>query len=561
MKPIFSDKFHFFKNPKAEKLIVSEKFTFPFSYTPDALSLLAMEELQNYLENQNDFNHPFFEQENKNAIGKMFGVLVVENQQKQKGFLAAFSGKLANSNSHPFFVPPVFDMLTEKSFFLKEEEHLNDLNAKIKNLEENQSFKDLQHRLEHLKNTSNHEIENKKSELKRLKSQRKSLREKYKKELTILEYQVFEEDLIKQSLRDKHELNVLKAKWQQLLEGIINEINSNENKIDALKQKRKKLSSGLQKRLFKNYVFLNARGEQKSLLAIFQEHVFELPPAGAGECCAPKLLHFAYSNHLKPLSMAEFWWGASPKSEVRHHKQFYPACWGKCLPILSHMLKGLNVDDNPLIKNTSKGKELEILYQDPWLVVVNKPAEFLSVPGIHVQDSVYTRIKEKFPNATGPLIVHRLDMSTSGVLLLAKTKEVHKALQQQFISREVKKRYAALLDGILDVKNGEISLPLRLDINDRPRQMVCQEYGKQATTFFQVVTEYSNKTLVYFYPITGRTHQLRVHAAHSLGLNCPIVGDDLYGKSSDRLYLHANVLEFTHPISKEQLKIEAKIPF
>jgi tRNA pseudouridine32 synthase / 23S rRNA pseudouridine746 synthase len=267
--------------------------------------------------------------------------------------------------------------------------------------------------------------------------------------------------------------------------------------------------------------------------------------------------------------MAEFWWGQSPSSEIRKQGHFYPACKSKCEPILGHMLQGIDMGVNPMNINPAEGKDLTIMYEDDYLVVVNKPADFLSVPGKRVDDSVFTRMKNKYPEATGPMVVHRLDMSTSGLLLIAKTKEVHQHLQNQFLKRKIKKRYVALLAGTmmheehLEALNTEgfIDLPIRVDLDDRPRQLVCYEHGRFAQTKWQLIEHLENQTRVHFYPLTGRTHQLRVHAAHPKGLNMPIVGDDLYGKRADRLYLHAEYLEFTHPISEEVIQVEAKADF
>jgi len=282
---------------------------------------------------------------------------------------------------------------------------------------------------------------------------------------------------------------------------------------------------------------------------------------GSGECAAPKLLQYAFQHKMKPLAMAEFWWGQSPKSEIRKHQNFYPACIGKCKPILSHMLAGMNIDENPLLKNPAEGKEIDIVFEDEYLLVVNKPAEFLSVPGRNIQDSVANRMKEKYPEATGPLIVHRLDMSTSGIMLIAKSLEVHKFLQAQFIKRTIKKRYVALLEGIVSEEEGTVDLPLRTDWNERPKQLVCYESGKPAQTNWKVIDRKNKQTRIHFFPITGRSHQLRVHAAHPLGLNIPIVGDDLYGKKNERLCLHAEWIEFQHPISREVMSVEIEAEF
>jgi tRNA pseudouridine32 synthase/23S rRNA pseudouridine746 synthase len=254
--------------------------------------------------------------------------------------------------------------------------------------------------------------------------------------------------------------------------------------------------------------------------------------------------------------MAEFWWGKQPTSEIRKHKHFYPACQGKCLPILSHMLEGMEVDKNPLLINPAEGIDLEVIFQDEHVVVVNKPAGLLSVPGKSIKDSVYTRIKAQFPQASGGLIVHRLDMATSGLLMLALNERAHKHLQQQFMNKEVNKRYVATIEGKLEKTSGEICLPLRGDFEDRPKQMVCHEHGKYAETHWQLIEEVDNTSKLFLYPITGRTHQLRIHCAHPDGLNLPIIGDSLYGNSADRLHLHAQRLSFTHPITKELLTFE-----
>lgn len=304
---------------------------------------------------------------------------------------------------------------------------------------------------------------------------------------------------------------------------------------------------------------LNARGERRDLCDIFKTTPQGLPPAGAGECAAPKLLQHAYLNGLKPLAMAEFWVGRSPKEEIRHDGHFYPSCKAKCEPILGWMLQGLNVEPNPLESKYSSAP-IEVLYNDQWLVAVNKPEGVLSVPGKLSVESLQERVQQMFPHDE-ILAVHRLDMATSGVLVFAKNKEAHMRLQAMFESREVTKQYAAILDGIIVPDNGIIDLPLILNPDDRPRQMVSAKYGKQAITRYEVIERKNNKTRVFFYPETGRTHQLRVHASHPEGLATPIVGDTLYGTHSNRLYLHAQSIEFTHPITQQEIKISSTCPF
>ncbi|GGC89505.1 RNA pseudouridine synthase [Flavobacterium lutivivi] len=545
-----------------EGISLPEKFTFPFYYEPHPLSIIAAHELQEYLMKQNDWQHNFGLDDTMEGmiIGKMFGVLVVQNSDNQLGYLAAFSGKLADKNLHEKFVPPVFDMLDENGYFKKEEILLNNLNAEIESLEQNQEYQDLKSSFFALQETATNSIEAKKQEIKERKRKRDSLRKKATIEGIALDFNTVE-DFKLESLKDKAELRRLSEYWNNQLADLQNNINEYEHKIIQLKEERKYKSAALQKRLHDEYSFLNALGETKSLHDIFSITKQQKPPAAAGECAAPKLLHYAYKNDLKPIAMAEFWWGKSPKSEIRKHQHFYPACRGKCEPILAHMLNGLEVDENPMLINPAENKDISIVYDDEFLCIVNKPAEFLSVPGISIEDSIYTRIIEKYPNISGPIIVHRLDMSTSGLMLIAKNKRIHQQLQKQFINKTISKRYVALLEGEITTAEGVIDLPLRVDLDDRPRQMVCYEHGKKAVTRYKVIERKNGVTKIHFWPITGRTHQLRVHASHTLGLNTPIVGDDLYGKKSDRLYLHAESITFEHPISKKIMTIEIAADF
>ena len=390
------------------------------------------------------------------------------------------------------------------------------------------------------------------SRIKRAKSDRKSQKKKAITLLNDLEFEKLTKKLTQESYNNQFFLKELQEYYQAKIEKINLEFKVFEDKIIALKKERKEKSNYLQQTLFSKYAFLNRKKELKNLLSIFNDPAIK-PPAGSGECAAPKLLQYAFANNLTPITMAEFWWGSAPNAAVRQHKNYYPACQGRCKPILTHMLANTEMDANLLLENLSEKQDLEIIYEDDALIVVHKPAEFLSVPGKEIKDSVYTRIKERYPSATGPLIVHRLDMSTSGVLLLTKTKEANKALQSQFINRTIKKRYVALLDGNLSKKSGKITLPLRVDLNDRPKQLVDFTYGKSAETDWKIINKENGKTRVNFYPITGRTHQLRMHAAHKNGLNTPIVGDDLYGKKEKRLHLHAEFIEFLHPTTLKKM--------
>ena len=557
------------KNPKfipfksdVSHIVRPEKFTFPFYYEPHELALIAMDQLQEYLENQKELNHNFGldDQQDGLVIGKMFGVLVVEDNLGNLGFLAAFSGKLADSNDHEYFVPPVFDLLDSEGFFRKEEIVINELTIKITELEKDERYLSAKLELDRTITAYQEELQKYKKEIKEAKAERKQIREKADN-LSQTELEVLLEDLRKQSIREQYFLKDFTDSHKKKIAALNEEVNAFENYLNEVREKRKNMSNTLQGEIFDSYYFLNSKKERRSLQSIFENTIDHKPPAGAGECAAPKLLQFAFENELKPVCLGEFWWGASPRSEVRVHKQVYPACRGKCEPILGHMLEGVETEDNPMLQNPAENKELEIVFEDVYLVIVIKPAEFLSVPGKNISDSVYTRMMNKYPQATGPMIVHRLDMSTSGILLLAKDKNVHKHLQKQFIKRNVQKRYVALLDGIVKEDTGTIDLPLRVDLDDRPRQLVCYEHGKRAVTKWEVVERRNNQTLIYFYPITGRTHQLRVHSAHTLGLNAPIIGDDLYGKKETRLHLHAQFLQFTHPITKEAIKIKVDAEF
>ena len=606
---------HFFKKP-VSYLALPEKFTYPFHYTPHPLCVLAAEEVKEYIASRKEWQEEL-------AFGKMFGVLIVQtdngitnNEENQIGYLAAFSGNLAGKNLHPYFVPPVYDLLQPEGFFKIEEEQISAINIRIRELENSSSYLGSKEKWKIETEQAKAVLNQAKAELKMAKEARE-IRRQSSPELSEEE----QASLIRESQYQKAEYKRLEKEWKKRLEELETEVRHFDIEIERLKTERKERSAALQRKLFEQFRMLNAQGEVKDLYTIFEQTVQKVPPAGAGECALPKLLQYAYLHQLKPLAMAEFWWGDSPKNEIRHHGYYYPSCKGKCEPILQHMLQGLEIDENPLLNPVHEEEELEIVFEDEWLLVVNKPAGMLSVPGkAEDRDSVYHRLKKKYPEATGPMIVHRLDMATSGLLLVAKTKEVHQDLQAQFANRSIKKRYVAVLDGaiikteketkpiaekaILIAKEtvstkktakaertgntGRIELPLCLNPLDRPRQMVSSEHGKEAITEYQIISESeritsesentfneSNRidesersinesrkyTRIVFYPLTGRTHQLRVHAAHPEGLGCPILGDELYGKKADRLYLHAEYIEFRHPIYGDILCIQKEADF
>jgi len=544
-------------------IALPKKFTFPFYYEPHILAKIATAELQTYLENQTDFDHNFGLQNTTDttlAIGKMFGVLVVNNEQNQLGYLTAFSGKLADKSLPEQFVPPVFNMRTSGSFYIKGELEIDAMNAQLSVLKKDTDYLKLKKLV--AKNTAmiQTDLAFQRNRMKLAKRARKSERKAAIGLLNDLEFKNLTQKLTQESYNNQFFIKELQEYYQAKIKKISKEFKLFEDKITSLKKERKEKSNYLQQTLFSKYAFLNQQKELKNLLAIFNDPAIK-PPAGSGECAAPKLLQYAFANNLKPIAMAEFWWGISPSAAVRQHKNYYPACQGRCKPILTHMLDGTAMDANLLLENLSEKQVLEIIYEDDVLIVVNKPAEFLSVPGKDIKDSVYTRIKEKYPAATGPLIVHRLDMSTSGILLLTKTKEANKILQHQFINRTIKKRYVALLDGSLAENSGTINLPLRVDLDDRPKQLVDFTHGKPAETAWEIIYKENGKTRVHFYPITGRTHQLRMHAAHKDGLNTPIVGDDLYGKKENRLHLHAEFIEFLHPATAKKMSFTVAAAF
>lgn len=529
-------------------IALPDKFTYPFHYTPHPLCVMAADEVQVYLQHQAQWQDELQQ-------GKMFGVLIVQTTEGEIGYLAAFSGILAGKNIHPYFVPPIYDLLQPDGFFKKEEEHISAINHRIRELEEDTSYQKCRQALEEETARCSRLLSQAKAKLKAAKELRDCRRQT--EQLSESEQAA----MIRESQFQKAELKRLERSLKEHLSSLQKETDTYVSQIEALKNERKSRSATLQQQLFEQFRLLNARGEVKDLCSIFAHTVHKIPPAGAGECAAPKLLQYAYFHHYRPVAMAEFWWGDSPKAEIRHHGHYYPACKGKCEPILGHMLQGLEVEENPLLEDNHRTTVLDIIYEDDYLLIVNKPAGMLSVPGKETADSVYSRIRHLYPDATGPLVVHRLDMATSGFLLIAKTKEVHQNLQAQFSNRSIKKRYTALLEGIVSDEEGTIDLPLCLNPLDRPHQIVDKEHGKPAITRYRVLARTESQTLVAFYPLTGRTHQLRVHSAHSLGLHCPIKGDELYGSKADRLYLHAESLEFTHPVSKEKVTIEVKADF
>lgn len=549
---------HYFTND-ISNIPLPEKFTYPFRYTPHPLSKMAAEEVQAYLQSRPEWQEELQQ-------GKMFGVLIVRTSEGEIGYLAAFSGNLAGSNHHSFFIPPVYDLLNPDGYFKEEEEQISLINRELREIETSAySSKAYMKKMEELHQKEQVAIGKQKQLMKEAQQRRNELRQSG----TLTEEELAA--LIKESQAEKTRMKRIKNAWKDYISYQKKQFNPYLDRIKELREERKQRSAALQQWIFEQFRMLNAKGEEKNLYDIFYQEFELLPPAGAGECAAPKLLQYAYQHQLIPIAMAEFWWGDSPKGEIRRHGQYYPACKHKCSPILNFMLQGLDVEANPLLTTNTDASQLETLYEDEYLLVVNKPAGMLSVPGKNGQESVYSIMRKRYPEAKGPLTVHRLDMDTSGLLLIAKDEETHALLQEQFEKRQVKKRYIALLNGLVTTRNETdiIRLPLRPDYDNSPLQTVDYEHGKDAVTRYEIlgtqsITIADKKhicTRMAYYPESGRTHQLRIHSAHPDGMDCPILGDPLYGQAANRMYLHAESLQFRHPHTEKNMKLERKAPF
>ncbi len=526
------------------------RFNNPFYYSPHPLCVAAAGEVRGLL----SLNATLQAELSK---GKMLGVLVAKDKAGNVGYFMAFSGLLFGKNSYPGFVPPVYDMQNPTGYFKCEEAEISALNKRIQEMECEGEYPTAVSAVKELKRAMEEELSAMREDMRRKKLQRDAVRAAGN--ITPAE----ESRLVRESQFWKAELRRVTKRWQQNIAAAEEKAAPQLSALVAMKEERKRRSAALQHWLFEQFKVFNGKGEEKSLLEIFASHSGILPPAGAGECAAPKLLQYAYKNGYTPVAMAEFWVGESPAGEVRHDGCFYGSCKSKCEPILSFMLQGVDVEENAL----EKGCEIdsvEVVYEDEYLVVVSKPPGVLSVPGLVGGTSIQEWLRtEKKSNEI--YVVHRLDMATSGLLVAAKSMEVYKAMQAMFAARTVFKRYIALLGGVPEKHCGRIEIPLAPDYDNRPRQKVDYAHGKEAVTEFKVLKTlpYNGKecALVEFRPLTGRTHQLRVHAACNGGLAVPIVGDALYGTVDKRLMLHAATLEFTHPVTNRPLRIEKEAVF
>ena len=541
------------------------QFTFPFCYEPHPLCRLAAAEVEHHIVESGVW-------QGETSCGKMFGVLVVREERRVKseesdgsegalGFIAAYSGLLAGRNDWAYFVPPVFDAQQPDGHFKVTERSISDINKEIDGIRRSADYQSAKNREEELRQSADEQIAAMKQHIASAKAERDRRRSDAQAGLVHIS-EAEAAAMTRESQTLKADLRRLKQRLDMELSAAHALTFQYDERIAALRQRRRSMSDELQRWLFEQYRMLNARGEERNLIDIFSATTHGIPPAGAGDCCAPKLLQYAYSHGLQPVCMAEFWWGESPRQEIRHHLSYYPACRSKCLPILTHMLQGLDVEPNPLTATASE--ELKIVYEDDAICVVDKPAGMLSVPGKDNVESVESIMRQRWHQYDGnPIMVHRLDRDTSGLMVVARTLEAYHSLQQQFACRTAAKRYEAVLDGVPALQQGTISLPLMPDITDRPRQRVDMEHGKPSVTTYRVVSTQNHRTLVWLFPHTGRTHQLRVHCAHPLGLATPILGDPLYGRgtAAPRMYLNAAELEITHPVTGRRMQWESESAF
>lgn len=492
--------------------------------------------------------------------GKMFGVLVVRSPVGT-AYLMGFSGMLDGQWEVPGFVPPVFDTAAGTNLLAEAADTIASFTAQLEALVTSERYRTAMTQLTDTKAFAALAIRRQEQINARQKKERELLRASGES-LAI-------ETANRQSQYDRAHSKRLKKQWAHKIHRAEEYLDRLNDEAQAYKRQRSQCSKRTQVEHFKLYALLNQAGETRNPLALFAP---DMPPAGAGDCAAPKLLQAAWRRGYQPLALAEFWLGAPPAGQIRHDRQFYPPCRSRCAPILKHMLPS----SRPLPKavSSTRPEMPDILFEDDCLLVIDKPSGLLSVPGKTDAASVQSIVAARYP-ALHVLPVHRLDQDTSGVLLLAKSMETYRKLQHQFMSRSVDKRYVAILAGHPEnyapdnraSHEGWIKLPLRVDLEDRPRQMVCYDYGKEALTHYRILATSPNSTRVELTPHSGRTHQLRVHAAHIDGLNRPILGDALYGNNTmypnrhDRLHLHAARLAIEHPASRKPLVITSATPF
>ncbi len=495
--------------------------------------------------------------------GKMFGVLVVQQSDGRIGFLRAFSGLLAGRWEVEGFVPPLFDREARARVEPVGEAVVKALLARAEAFRSSPELASIRAAHEALEARHTGALAELRARHEARRGQRHARRAEVTASQALTDAGKREalHALDQESRGDKAERRRLEATQEAERRELAPRLARLERRLRALERLRHLVCRALMKRIQDTYVVPNARGEHRLLRALYAQGA---PPSGAADCAAPKLLAHAFTQGLRPLALAEFWWGAPPPAGGRASGAFYAACKDKCGPLLPFMLEGLGVTSaRAFAPPVVREEALSIVYEDAWVVVVDKPCGLLSVPArdASVTDSVLARLRARYPHATGPLLVHRLDLDTSGLLVAALDPRTYAALQRQFTHREVHKRYVAWVQGHIAGERGTIDFPMRVDLDDRPRQIHDPVHGKAAVTEWKVLARRGERTRVAFFPLTGRTHQLRVHAAHPLGLGAPIVGDRLYGHPDVRLHLHAEALSFLHPETEQRVSFECPAPF
>ena len=498
--------------------------------------------------------------------GKMFGVLVVEDQDGRLGFLRAFSGMLDGRFDVPGYVPPIFDRDARAAVEPSGEAVVKQLLARATELASSDEVMSLRRAEIDLTIRHASEVAAVRERHRVRRAERRQRARTPASQGTIRPRDEATALRAEQSRRDKAERRSLDAAHAAERRDLDARLRKIDRRLAAFDRLRRLVCRRLMRRIHETYRVASANGEVRGLRDLYAPAE---PPAGAGDCVAPKLLACAFERGLRPLAMAEFWWGAPPAGGGRIAGAFYPACRDKCGPLLPFMMEGLDVAPPRRFEAPdARAAELRVVHADDWIVVVDKPCGLLSVPGRSgtPDDSVQARLRREHPHA---LLVHRLDLDTSGLLVVARDPTTYVALQRQFLGRTVAKRYTAIVEGEVGADGGVIRLPIRVDVDDRPRQIHDPVHGRSAITEWRRDGLVSLPvggadlvcTRVRFVPLTGRTHQLRVHAAHPLGLGAPIVGDRLYGHAGGRLMLHAEALTFDHPATGERITLESPPPF
>ena len=602
-------------------------FTNPFRYIPDKLVLRAGKLVTERLAEWSvmpDGTHQR-EAERSFAEGKMLGVLVCA-KDTQIGFIAGFSGTIKGATGLATctvegFVPPIIDLTCPDGYFKKEEAIISELNRKIEDLTSSKKYISLKAELIDAEREKDSEIERLQSEIRLARMQRDEIRSEIDDPAKL-------EVLIRESQFQKAELKRAKDRWKAKIASISQELKGIEDGIREMKALRSSKSDALQKWIFENAIVYNGKGESLSIWNVFAKDGL-IPPGGTGDCAAPKLLNHAYTHGLTPLAMGEFWYGKSPDTAVRTQGHFYPSCTSKCGPLLGYMLQGLSIcSENDMLCRSSEheqsieishchpseanhsvvdsqcsaANELKHIYEDESMIIIEKPSGMPSVPGLDGRISAQELLGDEYH------AVHRLDMDTSGVMIFAKTSEAAVNLRRQFEEHTIRKTYQARIcrpDSVAHPRvdnstkrsiseehpmapKGNISLPLSADYDERPRQKVDFIQGKPAHTDYELLRNNPDGTSdILLYPHTGRTHQLRVHCAHTFGLGRPIIGDLLYGAYSvdaaccdaqssqtaisdtphlnaastqshtRRLCLHALSITFCHPATGEQMTFKS----